>query len=273
MDNEQRIEGAFVAARQRLDRCRVALNRYAEADEFSPAEIRDEELGDIAESIEYETNHCKLSVSFLLELLGLKRQSKSFELKFKAVANSVSNVKYFDEYVGPSTDAYDLLYQYISSLKPMFASNSKMDGGRSVLTNILQQASYYIRETNQLPKTEPQLQKAMLVPLKMAFPDVIRDPHQPKQTKNYKPDFGIESIDASIEFKFISDSNKASSALGELYEDMKGYKCHSRHMCYGLIYMTEPFLSQATVDAELKTVDAAANWKVFVVTGSAMQAA
>ena len=102
----------------------------------------------------------------------------------------------------------------------------------------------------------------------LRFRDVIREPPIPKQTKTYQPDFGIESIETAVEVKYANDPQKAKSAVGELYEDMRGYADSEFTLFIGLIYMTAPYLSQEQVDAELQKVGTPKNWRVYLCVGA-----
>jgi hypothetical protein len=81
--------------------------------------------------------------------------------------------------------------------------------------------------------------------LKLAFPDMIREPSIAKQTKVYKPDFGIASVETAIEVKFLGKGSAVGTVLGQLYEDMRGYNEAPGYTLFlGLIYMTGHLVSQ-----------------------------
>ena len=111
------------------------------------------------------------------------------------------------------------------------------------------------------------MQDALQPALRLVFPDVIREPPIPKQTKTYHPDFGIDSIATAVEVKFADDKQKAKSAIGELYEDMKGYAASEFTFFIGLVYLTGAYLSQDQVNAEMKKVGTPKNWRVYLVFG------
>ena len=118
-----------------------------------------------------------------------------------------------------------------------------------------------------MPTQEKDIQDALEPALRLAFPDVIRDPTVSKPTKNYKPDFGIASIATAVEVKFATDMRKAKLVMGELYEDMRGYAASEFTLFNGLVYLTGAYLSQDQVDAELDRVGIPKNWRIYLVLG------
>jgi hypothetical protein len=64
------------------------------------------------------------------------------------------------------------------------------------------------------------------------------------------------------------DRGKAKSAIGELYEDMKGYAASEFTLFIGLVYLTGAYLSQEQVEAELKKVGTPKDWRIDLVVGS-----
>ena len=116
---------------------------------------------------------------------------------------------------------------------------------------MLRQLPNYIENCCKRPMREKDVQDDLHPVLRLAFPDVIREPAVPQQTKTYHPDFGIASLGIAVEVKFVEDKVKAALAIGGLYEDMLGYAGSEYSSFVALVYMTRNFLTQDQVDTEL----------------------
>jgi hypothetical protein len=85
--------------------------------------------------------------------------------------------------------------------------------------------------------------------------------------KNFKPDCGIWSVGAAIEFKLVHTRDQVSPAVSGVIEDTAGYRgSKDWTRFYSVIYQAEPFISEAELLGDLKRAGAA-NWTPIVVNG------
>lgn len=267
MDNSDIVIKAIALAKSRLRDCHVQIHEYAEADEHLNDFHRDEYLEEASNAIRSKTVEAFAALRVIFELLGLKSSLKALEAEFSATSKTMGKVQYFDEYLAPHTDAVDLISSRLHLLTPLFETPTAIREQQGILHQILTQVPQYVEGVGHSPCREKDLQDTLDVVLRLPFPDLIREPYIPKQTKTYHPDFGIESIETALEIKFVKNKKKSKEVLGELYEDMKGYSNSRYSLFVALIYMTSNFLTQAQVEAEWEKVASPKDWKVHVVTG------
>jgi hypothetical protein len=261
---------AFSAARTAIQNCYAQVNAYADAEENHPDGFEvDEYLNDMAEHLAALSKNAVDSLRILLELLGLKGTLINFENRVAQFEEAdFQKVGYFDEYFGANNVVVDEVRRRLDRIAPLLKIPADMETERRVLARMLRQTAHYLDEIGNVPTREKDIQDALLPTLRLAFPDVIRETPIAKQTKTYHPDFGIESIAAAVEVKFVENKSKAKLALGQLYEDMKGYAASEFTHFVGLVYMTGAYLSQDQVDAEMKKVGTPKNWHIQLVFGS-----
>jgi hypothetical protein len=263
---------AYASARSHIQECYAQINAYAEADEYLEGYERDEYLANMAEQLAVLVRQAFDAVRIAFELLDIDQSRRALELGIEPLVNSISDVNYYDEYLGAHNPVVDYLNSQLNLIAPLITPPSMLDEHRSILYRILKQIPHYIETQGVLPKREKDVQDKLEAVLRLAFPDVIREPPTSKQTKVYVPDFGIDSIETAIEVKYVAESSKAGTAIGGLYEDMKGYAESGYSMFIGLIYMTGNFVTQSQVDAELMKVKAPKNWDVILVVGASANA-
>ena len=118
--------------------------------------------------------------------------------------------------------------------------------------------------------TENNLQKVMHDYLRACFPDFRLNPPIGGTIKNFKPDCGIASVSAAIEFKIVHNKNEIAVAFSGVTEDTAGYKgSQDWTRFYAVIYQAEPFISESELRSDLKRIGAA-TWKAIVVNGPTM---
>src|SRR5215213_5781461 len=114
---------------------------------------------------------------------------------------------------------------------------------------------------------EMDLQKIMHDYLSASFPDFRQNPPIGGTLKTFKPDCGIASVCAAIEFKFVRTKEEVAIASSGIFEDTAGYsgsKDWTRF--YSVIYQAQPFMLESHLVSDLKRVGAA-TWKPVVVNG------
>lgn len=260
---------AYGAARAAVQDCDAQINAYADADANHPLGFEvDDYLQDMAAHLEELSRKAIDALRVLLELLGLDATRITFDRQiseFKAI--DFTKVGYFDEYYGANNVVVDTVRRRLELIAPLLEIPEDVRTEQRLLVRMLRQAAHYLDAIKCVPKREKDVQDALQPALRLAFPDVIREPPIPKQTKTYHPDFGIDSIATAVEVKFADDKQKAKSAMGELYEDMKGYAASDYTLFVGLVYLTGAYLSQDQVDAEMKKTNSPKNWRIYLVFG------
>lgn len=267
--NEKMAKRAYAAARARVLDCQAQINAYADADENYPNDYdRDEYLEGAAAHLEELVRRALAATRVALEMTGLTRSLWLFLEAIAALAAAdYQKVEYFDEYYGANNPVVNQLNDALEAIAPIFEIWGESTVEYNVLTRMLRQSAHYIETAGSPPNREKDVQDALEPPLRLAFPDVIREPSAAQQTKVYRPDFGIESIGTAIEVKFVAGKDKAATAIGAIYEDMKGYAGSSFNEFVALIYMTGAWLTEEMLAAEWKKVGSPKNWRAIIVVG------
>jgi hypothetical protein len=118
------------------------------------------------------------------------------------------------------------------------------------------------------PANELELQAIMHDYLSASFPDFRKDPHIGGSIKNFKPDCGIDSVGAAIEFKIAHTKAQAIVAFGGVVEDTGGYKgSKDWTRFYGVMYQAKPFILKSHLQSDMKRIGAA-TWKAILVNGA-----
>jgi len=116
-------------------------------------------------------------------------------------------------------------------------------------------------------KNEMDLQRVMRDYLSACFPDFRRDPQIGGTIKNFKPDCGIASVGAAIEFKLAHTKEQAIVSFTGVVEDTGGYKgSKDWTRFYALMYQAKPFIRKSQLQSDMKRIRAA-TWKAILVNG------
>jgi hypothetical protein len=136
----------------------------------------------------------------------------------------------------------------------------------ATLENILSDTAILLHDRGVTPQNELEIQAVMHDYLKACFPDFVSDPKIHGSLKAFKPDCGLQSVGAAVEFKIVRDLTQAKVAIGGLAEDASGYrKSREWTRFYALIYQTGPFIPESKLNYEM-TRFGATTWKWRVVT-------
>ena len=117
------------------------------------------------------------------------------------------------------------------------------------------------------PADEAELQKIMHDYLSACFSDFTHNPPISGTLKNFKPDCGIRTVGAAIEFKIVHSRKEIAVAFSGIVEDTAGYKgSKDWTRFYSVIYQAEPFMLESHLRGDLKRIGAA-TWTPIVVNG------
>jgi hypothetical protein len=137
----------------------------------------------------------------------------------------------------------------------------------SRLEAMLRDTAGLVRRRNGRPADELELQKIMHDYLSASFPDFRLNPPIGGTLKTFKPDCGIASVGAAIEFKFVHIKEQVAVAFSGVTEDTAGYKgSKDWQRFYAVIYQAEPFMLESHLRSDLKRIGAS-TWTPIVVNG------
>jgi hypothetical protein len=162
------------------------------------------------------------------------------------------------------------LGSYFRPLKASVPSKEETEAVAAIqrLERILLGTPKLIKDRGLEPKNEKDVRKAMYDLLIHVYPETVPEVPIAKQSKVYKPDIGIPPLRAAIEYKFAASEQEVKTALGGIYQDVSGYSgSKDWTVFFAVIYMTEPFLTQAQVEAEFRMSKVDRSWKPLLVVG------
>jgi hypothetical protein len=134
---------------------------------------------------------------------------------------------------------------------------------------------YVLRCTGQVlhniginPAREQDIQVAMKKHLRTVFEDFTPTVVISKPITGFKPDGGVISLRAAIEFKFCDTEERLSTAVRGISEDLSGYSgSYDWTRFYSVVYQTQPFTNESEFQRSVKLSGNAEKWSFIVVTG------
>ena len=137
----------------------------------------------------------------------------------------------------------------------------------SRLEAMLRDTPGLVHRRQMAPANEAELQKIMHDYLSACFPDFRLNPPIGGALKNFKPDCGIASVGAAIEFKIVHTEEQMAVAFSGVAEDTAGYRgSKDWTRFYAVIYQAQPFMLESQLRSDLKRIGAA-TWTPIVVNG------
>lgn len=261
---------AFAAALERLRECKAQMSAVAAAEELPEDNMKDDYLE--SESKHFASLLVRLfrTIVMIHEALDQRQSLEIFISGFEKLRPTLSTVSFFDGDASmPESAVLDYLAEELTIVGSLLTVQKSATAQWKILWTMLEQTNILIGQQSKQPKREKDVQDVLEKALIIPFPDTIREPSIPKQTKTYRPDFGIQSLRTAIEVKFVAKKGDVGKALGELYEDMHGYAGSPEwSMFMAVIYMTGPFVSKQRVEAEARKAKLPKNWQVCVSVGS-----
>jgi hypothetical protein len=189
--------------------------------------------------------------------------------EFEAHKSGLRHTKQFQDYETLESPALTYFERLIAALRTTVNSEitSEEAWKLALLEQILEDTAALVHRRQRPLVSEQDLKEIMTDYLSACFPDLVRKPEVSGYIKIFKPDGGINSLGAAIEFKLAHKKEQAVVAFTGVVEDTAGYK-GSRHWTrfYAVLYQAKAYISKAQMQSELKRVNAAA-WKAIVVNG------
>lgn len=208
-------------------------------------------------------------LQFAYEALGLSDLLAELRAGFEAHRDSLTSVGMtMTGY--PDSPSLSYLGMYFRPLKASVPSTEEADRAVAVqqLERVLLGTPKLVKDRNLQPASEKDVRKAMYDLLIHFYPDTVREVSIAKQSKVYKPDIGVPSLKAAIEYKFVDSEKELKTALGGIYTDVAGYAgSEDWKVFFAVVYMTEPYFTQAQVEAEFKLSKVDRSWKPLLVVG------
>ncbi|WP_410952548.1 hypothetical protein [Pseudomonas sp. S1(2024)] len=234
-------------------------NYYNEENEMTESELK------------WRLERTYIGLSLLMEHLSLNNLLSKFQAGFTIFEGKLEEVA-VAPYLGDFySQAQIYLRQYLHALSALLGENllnQDLVQKKSTLEGILLNTPKIIFDRGIEPQNEAQVRKSVYDLLIHVFPDTVRETSIIQNTKTYKPDIGVKSLSTAIEYKFADSSDEVKTAVGGLYEDMRGYSgSKDWTQFYAVIYMTEHFFTQQQIMAEFKHTSADENWKPLLVIG------
>jgi hypothetical protein len=207
---------------------------------------------------------------FAFEILGLTNLLADLRSGYEGAHRDAPTAIDITDTGYPYSPALDFLERYFRPLRASVPSKEENEKIASLqhLERVLRGTPKLIRDRKLKPKNETEIRNAMYDTLIHFYPDAVRDVPIAKQSKTYKPDIGVPSLKAAVEYKFADSEVELKKALGGIYEDVGGYAgSEDWKNFFAVIYMTDDFLTQAQVDAEFHVSKVDRAWKPLLITG------
>lgn len=232
----------------------------------------DEELNFNKERLVNTLEDIKLKIDFAHEYLSLNKMSDKLDKelkKYEGKFGELDYVPFIDVFYSPIKL---ILTRHLNALTShvKLENESEFENTNSfiLLEQILRGTPKMLTDRKIEPSNEAVVRNEVYKILIHVFTDTVRELPITKISKVYKPDIGIKSLKSAIEYKFVNSETEAKTAIGGIFEDIKGYEgSEDWTTFYAVIYMTDHFLTQDQIEAEFKLSKVPHNWKPIVVFG------
>ncbi|WP_426730755.1 hypothetical protein [Myxococcus faecalis] len=203
------------------------------------------------------------------DVAGLSATRMDFERDWKNhVSAGLGRFEHIDEIDVTYSLALSFLSDVLFSIKTIATKGeSPVDSYKlQRLEELLRDTAHLVERSGVRPQNEADIQRAMDDYLGVVFTDYAK-PTITGIIKNFKPDGGIQTLHAAIEFKFARSKQEVRTAISGIFEDTAGYKGSADWTrFYSVIYQTEPFESEARIRDDMRRVGAV-SWTPILVTG------
>ncbi len=213
-----------------------------------------------------------ISISALIESIGMTEFLALFQNDYKKIPiNKIAKLDYIPYVDVLHSKTLGLFGKYHTTLSFLLGEDPKVqieEERRKQLEGILINTPKIVKDRGVEPSNEAEVRKCVYELLIHVFPDTVREASIIQGTKTYKPDIGIKSLKTAAEYKFADSANEVKTAIGGLYEDMRGYAgSEDWKNFFAVVYMTDAFFTQQQIMAEFKHTNADNNWKPILVIG------
>lgn len=245
---------------------------YAYAQNFGEEYVREceSQFRDILHRV-YE------KLAFAFELCGLREALRRLDERFDTGENNLTASRlehYKDDYsvairYSPVLDHMIMALEAFLACLGISAAGVHLEHDRQLLLQIVRGTSKLIADRKLSPQNENDVRNEIYGLLLHPFPDTVKDPQLPQVSKVYKPDIGIRSLKALIEYKFADTIDELKKSLEGIYADSRGYSGFEDWSYFiAVLYCTEVFMTDDQLREETKHVGMPDSWRIILVTGS-----
>lgn len=189
--------------------------------------------------------------------------------KFTSAKNGLRHTDDDAEFESCTSPALTFLERLINGLRMTVSTDMSSEEAWTLnrLERMLRDTTALVLRRGKPPKNEGDLQHIMHDYLSATFPDFRLNPDIGGTLRVFKPDCGIASVGAAIEFKIVHTREQVAVAFSGLAEDTAGYKgSKDWTRFYAVVYQALPFILESHLRSDMKRVGAV-TWKAFVVNG------
>lgn len=148
------------------------------------------------------------------------------------------------------------------------AISGSQQAGLAILENIIMGTATIMDEAQITPTCESDINRLMKPIIRAAFPDSIPSPPIPSVVKTYKPEMGVPSLGALVEYKYADSQQEMKQCLDGIFADSRGYTADGRWTrFYAVFFQTGAFYNQLQMDAQFKQCGIHDSWKAIVLVG------
>lgn len=189
--------------------------------------------------------------------------------KFVSAKGGLENVKEDHQFEYCESAALTFLDRLIHGLRLTIAQEISSEDVETLnrLEAMLRDTAALVHRRQINPQNEHDVQFVMHDYLSASFSDFRLNPPIGGSLKNFKPDCGVASVGAAIEFKIVHTKEEMSAAFSGVAEDTAGYKgSKDWTRFYAVIYQAQPFALESHLKNDLKRIGAA-TWTGILVNG------
>jgi len=204
----------------------------------------------------------------LLDLIGMTDTRRDFHSSWASVVDNLDSTYCDADDYGPvvKSKALQIIDDVVEVLEGGLIGKDEIK--IAILEYILESTAQIVKSYGVTPKGELEIQGPMHYHLEYTFSDYSNNITLPKGLKSFKPDGGIPSLEALIEFKFVTSKEDTKLAESGIMEDLSGYggsRDWTRY--YTVIYQTKPLVTKTRFQDSLRLSGNAGGWRFIVVSG------
>ena len=243
-DNPRILASALLEIDATLERAHGAKNQIEDDitldDDYSTGGYEDP-----AEALGVILQEAKTRLSVLLDVMKLDATQSQLADQWKALeANpkGLGDTTFHHDVDWLESKPLEYLRNLVTSVRIFIEpSDSLRDAEQIKLEQLLRDTAVLVKKRNIVPKSEIEIQTVMHDYLGAYFPTYTSKVQVHGCLKNFKPDGGVSSLKAAIEFKFATKAAEVTTAFSGIFEDISGYSgSDDWKIFYAVVYQTEP---------------------------------
>lgn len=226
---------------------------------------------DLAEvAFVYNVERAFREIGMLAERLGLPQTKADLVARRNGLKTMTGSglIEMLEDFYSPVLGELDATFQAMAVMVDGSATT-----GMSMLESILRNTAGIIADQRLDADKELAVDQAIGKIVRYAFPDFVDKPQIDKAVVKYKPDFGVKSLGALVEYKFAIDETGVKVALDGISADMTNYAGDPNWgKYYAVIYTTQPILHASIIEEHFKSsLRDGDRWTIIFVNGPGRQ--